>query len=174
MDAGRISPIAARAPRRHPAEVRLIGSRRCVPCPHPGDPEGSYPLWRPTASTWDTLVDALADLKAIDYIRNFASSWAKAKPPTKAMMVQSLYEEIVVRGAEFVSVRLAPEAYAHGLALALPQEVLVPAMRTKGRPRKMWASARPTGFRRARTHSGFKLIPIEGADDWEAATMSSA
>jgi len=33
--------------------------------------------------------------KAIDYIRNFASSWAKAKPPTKAMMVQSLYEEIV-------------------------------------------------------------------------------
>jgi hypothetical protein len=74
--------------------------------------------------------------KAIDYIRNFASSWAKAKPPTKAMMVQSLYEEIVVRGAEFVSVRLTPEAYVHGLALALPQEVLVPAMRTKGRPRK--------------------------------------
>jgi hypothetical protein len=61
---------------------------------------------------------------------------AKAKPPTKAMMVQSLYEEIVVRGAEFVSVRLTPEAYVHGLALALPQEVLVPAMRTKGRPRK--------------------------------------
>jgi hypothetical protein len=60
--------------------------------------------------------------KAMDYIRNFASSWAKAKQPTKATMIQSLYEEIVVRGAEFVSVRLTPEAYAHGLALALPQE----------------------------------------------------
>jgi len=88
------------------------------------------------------------------------------------MMVQSLYEEIVVRGAEFVSVRLTPEAYAHGLALALPQEVLVPAMRTKGRPRKMWALARPTGFERARTHAGFRGIPIEGADEWEAAFRS--
>jgi hypothetical protein len=56
-------------------------------------------------------------------------------------MVQSLYEEIVVRGAVFVSVRLTPEAYAHGLALAPPQDVLVPAMRAKGRPRKVWALA---------------------------------
>lgn len=112
--------------------------------------------------------------RAIDYIRNFASSWAKAKPPTKAMMVQSLYEEIVVRGGECVSVRLTPEAYAHGLALALPQEVLVPAMRTKGRPRKMWALARPTGDTRARTHSAFRVIPIEEAEAWKAGVESSA
>ena len=31
--------------------------------------------------------------KAMDHIRNFASSWAKAKAATKATMVQSLYEE---------------------------------------------------------------------------------
>jgi hypothetical protein len=47
------------------------------------------------------------------------------------MMVQSLSEQIVVRGAEFVSVRLAPEVCSHGLALALPQEVLLSAMRTR-------------------------------------------
>ena len=63
-------------------------------------------------------------------------------------MVQSPSEGSVVRVAEFVSVRLTPEAYAHGLALALPQEVVVPAMRAKGRPRKMWVLARPTGLER--------------------------
>jgi hypothetical protein len=94
---------------------------------------------------------------------------AKAKPPTKAMMVQSLSEEIVVRGAEFVSVRLTPEAYPRGLALALPQEVLVPAMRTKGRPRKMWALARPTEVGSALTTY---RIPIEGREEWEAAART--
>jgi hypothetical protein len=31
-------------------------------------------------------------------------------------MIQSLYQEVVVRGEEFVSVRLTPEADARGLA----------------------------------------------------------
>ena len=92
--------------------------------------------------------------KAINYIRNFASSSAKAKPPTRATMIQSLYEEIVVRGAEFVSVRLSPEASAHGLAPALPQEVVVAPMPTRGRPRKNMALARPTGFEPATFGSG--------------------
>jgi hypothetical protein len=68
--------------------------------------------------------------KAVEYIRNFAASWAKAKPPTRATMIQSVYEEIIVRGEEFVSVRLTPEGYANGLALALPAEVVVPALPT--------------------------------------------
>jgi hypothetical protein len=34
--------------------------------------------------------------------------------------------------------------------------------------------ARPTGVNPTRTHSGLKSIPIEGADDWEVATMHSA
>jgi hypothetical protein len=33
--------------------------------------------------------------------------------------------------------------------------------------------ARPTGFEPTRTHSR-KAIPIEGADDWEVATIYSA
>jgi hypothetical protein len=87
-------------------------------------------------------------------------------------MVHSLYEEIVVRGSDFVSVRLTPEAYAHGLAAALPQEVLVPPMRTRGRPRKMWALARPTGVERADAIN--IRIPIDIAGDWNAAVRSSA
>jgi hypothetical protein len=93
---------------------------------------------------------------AVEYIRTFAASWAKAKPPTRATMIQSVYEEIVVRGEEFVSVRLTPEAYAHGLALALPADVVVPALPTWGGPRRgsNMALARPTGFEPATFGSG--------------------
>ncbi len=48
---------------------------------------------------------------------------------------------------EIVGVRLARAAYAHGLALALPQEVEL---------------ARPTGFKRADATN--IRIPIEGVD----------
>ncbi len=91
-------------------------------------------------------------------------------------MIQSLYQEVVVRGEEFVSVRLTPEAYAHGLALALPEEVVVPALPTWGGPRRgsNMALARPTGFGPSGTHSGFRLISVEGAEDWEAGCLRSA
>lgn len=106
--------------------------------------------------------------RAVEYIRTFAASWAKAKPPTRARMIQSVYEEIVVRGEEFVSVRLTPDAYAHGLALALPAEVVVPALPTWGGPRRgsNMALARPTGVGRA---LAAYAIPIEGRGEWLAA-----
>jgi hypothetical protein len=34
--------------------------------------------------------------------------------------------------------------------------------------------ARPTGFGRARTHPGFKLIPIEETEEWRVADRDSA
>ena len=48
-----------------------------------------------------------------------------------------------MRGGEFVSVRLSPEAYAHGLAPALPQEVVVPALPSRGRPPEHMAFGAP-------------------------------
>ena len=88
-------------------------------------------------------------------------------------MIQSVHEEIVVRGEEFLSVRLTPEAYAHGLALALPAEVVVPALPTSGGPRRgsNMALARPTGVGRAITTY---TIPIEGRDEWLAAARLGA
>jgi hypothetical protein len=53
--------------------------------------------------------------------------------------LSSYYERIVIAGREFVSVRLTPAAYAHGLALALPEIVV---------------RARPTGFEPATFGSG--------------------
>ncbi len=73
--------------------------------------------------------------------------------------MHAIYERIVVAGRRIVSVRLTPAAYDHGLALALPEKVVM---------------ARPTGVGRAGTHSRFKRIPIEGADSWEAAARNSA
>jgi hypothetical protein len=55
-----------------------------------------------------------------------------------------------------VSVRLTPSAYAHGFALALPEEVVL---------------ARPTGGGRAlATYE----IPIDGRDGWLAAARRLA
>jgi hypothetical protein len=61
--------------------------------------------------------------------------------------------------AEIVGVRLIAAVCAHGLALALPEKAVM---------------ARPTGFERARTHPGFKLIPIEGTEEWRVADRDSA
>lgn len=66
---------------------------------------------------------------------------------------------------------LTAEAYAHGLALALPEEVSVPAMPARGRPRKNMALARPTGLGRALTAYD---MPIEGRDEWVAAARRLA
>ena len=63
---------------------------------------------------------------------------------------------MVVRGREIASVRLTPAAYAHGMALALPEKV---------------AMARPTGFGRALATYD---MPIEGRDEWLAASRRTA
>lgn len=57
--------------------------------------------------------------------------------------MQAVYEGVTVRGEEFVSVRLTAEAYAHGLTLALPEEVSVPAIPARGRPRKQYGIGAP-------------------------------
>jgi hypothetical protein len=59
-------------------------------------------------------------------------------PEEKADLVHAIYDRIVVAGSAIESVRLTPAAYAHGLALALPQVV----------------RARPTGFEPATFGSG--------------------
>ena len=75
-------------------------------------------------------------------------------PEAKADLLHAIYERIVVAGRLFVSARLTPAAYAHGLALAMPEKV---------------AMARPTGVGRAITTY---RIPIEGRDEWLAAARA--
>ena len=77
--------------------------------------------------------------RAVDWLRAIADSWRQADvPEAKADLLHAIYERIVVAGRSFVSARLTPAAYAHGLALALPEVVM----------------ARPTGFEPATFGSG--------------------
>ena len=57
----------------------------------------------------------------------------------KADLMHAIYERITVAGPRIVGIRLTSAAYAHGLALALPEKV---------------AMARPTGFEPATFGSG--------------------
>jgi hypothetical protein len=71
------------------------------------------------------------------WLRALAETWHEADvPEAKADLLHAIYDRIVVAGRRIVSVRLTPSAYAHGLALALPEKV---------------AMARPTGVGRAIT-----------------------
>jgi hypothetical protein len=78
---------------------------------------------------------------AIAKIRGFKSSWEAASESGRAAMVQAVYDEVVVEGEEFAYVQLTPDAYACGMALALPEEVHM-------------VLARPTGFEPATFGSG--------------------
>jgi DNA invertase Pin-like site-specific DNA recombinase len=77
--------------------------------------------------------------RAVDWLQAIADTWRQADAPgAQADLLHAIYERIVVAGETFVSARLTPAAYAHGLALALPQVVM----------------ARPTGFEPATFGSG--------------------
>ena len=71
-------------------------------------------------------------------------------------LMHAIYDRITVAGPEIVGVRLTQAAYAHGLALALPEKVEL---------------ARPTGVGRA---ISTYTIPIEGRDEWLAAARRLA
>ena len=72
-------------------------------------------------------------------------------PAEKADLLRAIYERVVVAGPEIIGVRPTQVAYAHGLALALPEKAVM---------------ARPTGVGRALT--AYRM-PIEGRDEWIAA-----
>jgi hypothetical protein len=93
--------------------------------------------------------------RAVAWLRALAETWTAADvPEAKADLLHAIYERIVVAGRSFVSARLTPAAYAHGLALALPEKV---------------AMARPTGVGRA---LATYRIPIEDHDEWEASARA--
>ena len=73
---------------------------------------------------------------------------APEKSKEKADVLHAIYDRITVAGPEIVGVRLTQAAYAHGLAMALPEKVEL---------------ARPTGFERVDATN--IRIPTESADN---------
>jgi hypothetical protein len=74
----------------------------------------------------------------------------RGRPRGEADLLHAIYERIVVAGRSFVGARLTPAAYRDGLALALPDAVMV----------------RPIRVGHALTAYD---MPIEGRDEWLAA-----
>jgi hypothetical protein len=95
--------------------------------------------------------------RAVEWLRAIGESFQAADvPKEKADLIHAIYNRITVADPEIVGVRLTTAAYAHGLALALPEGVVL---------------ARPTGVGRAlATYS----IPIEGRNEWLAAAGLTA
>ena len=92
------------------------------------------------AEVEETAQVGVAADRAVEWLRDLAETWREADvPEARSELLHAIYERIVVAGREFVSARLTPAAYAHGLALALPEQV---------------AMARPTGFEPATFGSG--------------------
>jgi hypothetical protein len=89
--------------------------------------------------------------RAVAWLRALGETWNQADvPEARSDLLHAIYERIVVAGRDFVSARLTPAAYANGLALALPEQVV---------------RARPTGVGPALA----TRIPIEGRAEWAAA-----
>ena len=97
-----------------------------------------------------TPIDAA---RVTELLGDVARTWdAKMDDVDRAELIAAIYDRITVRGQEFVGVRLTPWAYAHGLALALPERVRIEV-------------AGEEGVTPARSI----LIPIEGAAEWRRA-----
>ena len=78
--------------------------------------------------------------RAVEWLRALGESLhATDASKEKADLMHAIYERITVAGPRIVGVRLTSAAYAHGLALALPEKA---------------AMARPTGFEPATFGSG--------------------
>jgi hypothetical protein len=62
--------------------------------------------------------------RAVEWLRAIGESVQLADvPKEKADLMHAIYERITVDGPEIVGVRLTAAAYAHGLALALPERL---------------------------------------------------
>ena len=96
--------------------------------------------------------------RAVEWLRAISESVQLADvPKEKADLMHAIYERITVAGPEIVGVRLTQAAYAHALALALPEKVEM---------------ARPTGVGHAITT--YDEVRIEGRDEWLAAARRLA
>ena len=87
-----------------------------------------------------STTEGISAERAFAWLQALSATWREADvPAAKAELLHAIYERIVVTGRTIVSIRLTPAAYAHGLAVALPDKV---------------AMARPTGFEPATFGSG--------------------
>ena len=78
------------------------------------------------AAIEDMAQEGVQSERAVEWLRALAETWVAADvPEAKAELLHAIYEKIVVAGRTFVGARLTPAAYANGLALVLPEQVVM-------------------------------------------------
>ena len=70
--------------------------------------------------------------EALAFLRDLRGTWADAEPQERADLAHAVYEKIEVVADNFIGVTLTRDAEAHGLALALPEQVFVPTVAMVG------------------------------------------
>jgi len=75
---------------------------------------------------WARVEECQPGHRPVEWLRALSESLQTADvPKEKADLMHAIYERITVAGPEIVGVRLTAAAYAHGLALALPEKVVM-------------------------------------------------
>jgi hypothetical protein len=144
------SVLAALGSSRQPVEIdraRIERQIRALALEHAGGRLGDETYLarlKALREQRDAIVErtgrGLPGQRAVEWLRALGESFQAADvPKEKADLMHAIYERITVAGPEIVGVRLTQAAYAHGLALALPEKVEM---------------ARPTGFEPATFGSG--------------------
>jgi len=99
--------------------------------------------------------------EVVERLRDIRTTWAKAEPAARALLVSRLYRRITAVNGRIHSVSLSEEAKQLGLVLAMPELVTV-------------AKARPAGAGVAQATVAHVRIRIEGRADWLRAARESA
>lgn len=64
--------------------------------------------------------------RAVAWLRSIREALESSEAPQeKADLLHAIYEGVIVAGREIRAVRLTSEAHVHGLALALPEKVVM-------------------------------------------------
>ena len=92
--------------------------------------------------------------QAVAYLRDIGLLWKRATVQERSELLHVIYARITVTVDGFVEAELTPEAYAHGLALAMPETVSVGAL------------APPAGAGGAGAAKRIVRIPIVGRRQW--------
>jgi DNA invertase Pin-like site-specific DNA recombinase len=82
---------------------------------------GLAELRRQEADVQVTTTPAASFEVALGYLEDLKLLWTKATPAEQAELVRGIYARVEVAGPRFVGATLTPEAYANGLAIALPE-----------------------------------------------------
>lgn len=93
--------------------------------------------------------------EAVEYLRALPMTLAAMGPREQGDLLRATYQKIEVRGPEFVGVYPTPDALAHGLDLALPEQVQVASgvrVGGEGRQPPVGSCHRGATARRSQSH----------------------